>query len=153
LWSSHASSTPGAARRGQLLVFDRFLARIAQVLGDRVMARSMCVAENRSASAHPAQGAMSWYSNSRRMGFPGAIAISAWRRSSACMPSSLLVDADDVLVTRRLIIDAQDIVVFIAEFFVLRREPHLLSMRLEIGILEDTTDAAIAQDDALLAHV
>lgn len=65
----------------------------------------------------------------------------------------LLIDAHDVLGRRRLVVDAQYIVALLPELLVVRGKVHLLPMRLEIRVMQDPRYRAVAELDALRAHV
>ena len=58
-----------------------------------------------------------------------------------------------MLVARRVVVDAQHVVALRPELVVVRREPHLLSMRLQVGVVQDARYGAVAHDDALTAHM
>ena len=85
-------------------------------------------------------------------GLPGShrkICVATFQRLDA----GLLVDANDVLVSRRLVVDAQNIVALLSELVVVRRQVHLLTMRLEVSVFQDATHGAVAHRDALRANM
>jgi len=83
------------------------------------------------------------YSNARRTGMAGAIGRSRQSRSRICTPVRL-VQADDVLVGGRVIVDVQDVIALGAELVVVRREPHLLPMRPQVRVPKDPSDRRLA---------
>src|SRR5204863_9602886 len=58
-----------------------------------------------------------------------------------------------VLALRRLVVDAQHIVALLAKLVVVRRQIHLMSMRLEVRILQDAAHRAVADLDPFAANV
>lgn len=102
--------------------------------------------------AHPAELAVSLVLELAADGLTGRhrnIGVATLER----LHSGLLIDAYDVLVARSLVVDAENVVAFGPEFVVLRREPHLLAMRLQVRVLEDARDAGVTQGQALSAQV
>ena len=69
------------------------------------------------------------------------------------LDAGFLVHADDVLLRRCLIVDAKDVIAFFPELVVLRCQVHLLSMRLQVSVREDASDAAVADIDSFGANV
>jgi hypothetical protein len=69
------------------------------------------------------------------------------------LDARLLVDADDVLVLRRFVVDAQHVVAFGPELVVVRRQVHLLTMRLQVGVMQDSRDRTVADLNALSPNV
>src|SRR5262249_23042918 len=65
----------------------------------------------------------------------------------------LLIETDDVLVARRVVVDVQHVVALLPELLVVRPEVHLLPVRLKVGIAQDASDGAVADLDALSAYV
>src|SRR6266545_3089827 len=79
----------------------------------------------------------------------GDVRVSAFEGLDA----GLLVDADDVLARRCLVVDAQNVVALLAELLVMRSQVHLLPLRLQVGVAQDTSYGAVARLDALTAYV
>jgi hypothetical protein len=79
-----------------------------------------------------------------------------WEVGMATLQSlhaGLLIEADDVLTARRLVVDVQHIVALLAEVLVVRRQIHLLSVGLQRGLFENSAHGAVADGEALAAHV
>jgi hypothetical protein len=77
------------------------------------------------------------------------VGVAAFQRLNA----RLLVQAEDVLVGRRVVIDVQDLVAFGAELVVLRGQPHLLPVRLQVRIGQDATNAGVTDGPPLPAQI
>src|SRR5215471_11553743 len=102
--------------------------------------------------SHPAEGAVTdvlELAAHRLARLHREVGVATFERLDA----RLLVDAHDVLVRRRLVVDAQNVVSLLAELRVLRGQVHLLPMRLKIGVAQDASDCSVADVDALRANV
>lgn len=76
------------------------------------------------------------------------VGVAPFERLHPC----LFVQADDVLIRGGFIVEAQDIVSLAAKLIVLRRQPHLLTMRLQERVAQNAPDAGVADLDAQGAH-
>ena len=76
-----------------------------------------------------------------------------WVLALQRLHARLFVEADDVFVGRRLVVQVQHIVALGAKFLVVRYQPHLLSMRLQVCVVQDSRNAPVANFNALLTHV
>ena len=91
------------------------------------------------------------YSYSRRT---AARAPSASPGSDAArLASRSFVEADDVLARRCVVVDVQHVVALEAKRVVVRRQIHLLSMRLQVGVAQDASDRAVADRNVLATNV
>lgn len=61
----------------------------------------------------------------------------------------LLVEADHMVAGKRVVVDVQHVVALLPKLVVMRRQVHLLSVRLQCGLCEDAADRAIADVEAL----
>ena len=64
-----------------------------------------------------------------------------------------LIDADDVLFGVCVVVDVQHIISLGAELLILRRQPHLLAVRLQVSILQNPPDARLADAEVQLQRL
>ncbi len=85
----------------------------------------------------------------RLPGLHGDVRVAALDRLDA----RPLIEADNVLVGGRLVVEAQHVIALLAKLLVVRRQVHLLAMRLKVGVVQDAPHGAVADLDPLLANV
>src|SRR6266478_7048018 len=98
--------------------------------------------------AHQAQRAMSdvlEFASNRLTRLHRDVGMETLQRLNA----RFLVEANDVLRGRRVVIDPEHIVPLGAEFVVLRRPPHRLPMGVQARVPKDTPDRSVADLEAL----
>ncbi len=70
-----------------------------------------------------------------------------------CLHPGLLVQTDHVLVSRRVVINVQHVVALLSEFVVVRRQVHLLPVRLQVCVRKHAANGAVADVNTLIPDV